>query len=261
LKKPTLKHRAVVIPDQHFPIADRKAVNVALKIIEKVKPDRFINLGDVLENDEVSAWKFKGKALPSLEFQLPQIDKMLEESNKWIDEFDDVLDWVNCKNKWVLAGNHDIWLDNFVTSKVGMHPILESYTFRKACRWDERGYVYRDFNDPLLLGKLAFLHGAFATKYSASKHLEAYGSNIIFGHTHSIERHTLTKLQGGTIGAWSMGCLKSKRSEDNRWLRGRLHTWSHCVGIVDWFTNGNFKVEQVEIVNGVTSLWGEMIYG
>lgn len=261
MKKPTLKHRAVVIPDQHFPIADRKAVNVALKIIEKVKPDRFINLGDVLENEEVSAWRFKGKALPSLEFQLPMIDKMLEESNKWINEFDDVLEWISCKDKWILAGNHDEWLDNFVNSKVGSHPVLKEYTFRKACRWDERGYKYLPYNKPLKLGKLAFIHGAYATKYSASKHLEAYGSNIIFGHTHSIERHTLTKLEGGTIGAWSMGTLKSKKAEDNKWLRGRLHTWSHCVGIVDWFSNGNFKVEQVEIVDGTTSLWGEIIYG
>jgi predicted phosphodiesterase len=261
LKKPTLKHRAVVIPDQHFPIADRKAINVALKIIEKVKPDRFINLGDVLENEEVSAWKYKGKALPSLEFQLPQIDSMLKPCNKWIDEFDDVLEWIDCKDKWILAGNHDEWLDNFVNSKVGSHPVLKEYTFRKACRWDERGYKYLPYNKPLRLGKLAFIHGAYATKYSASKHLEAYGSNIIFGHTHSIERHTLTKLEGGTIGAWSMGALKSKKAEDNKWLRGRLHTWSHCVGIVDWFSNGNFKVEQVEIVDGTTSLWGEMIYG
>jgi len=261
LKKPTLTHRAVVIPDQHFPIADRKAINVALKIIERVKPDRFINLGDVLENEEVSAWKYKGKALPSLEFQLPQIDDMLKVCNRWIDEFDDVLEWVDCKEKWILAGNHDEWLDNFVSSKVGSHPVLKEYTFRKACNWDGRGYKYLNYNKPLILGKIAFIHGAYATKHSASKHLEAYGSNIIFGHTHSIERHTLTKLEGGTIGAWSMGCLKSTKAENNKWLRGRLHTWSHCVGIVDWFSNGNFKVEQVEIVNGATSLWGEMIHG
>ena len=41
--------RAVVIPDQHFPIHDEKAVKVVLKAIEEIKPDIFINLGDVGE--------------------------------------------------------------------------------------------------------------------------------------------------------------------------------------------------------------------
>jgi len=31
--------------------------------------------------------------------------------------------------------------------------------------------------------------------------------------------------------------------------------------VVDWFTNGEFKVEIVEIVNGKTTLWGDIIDG
>jgi hypothetical protein len=47
----------------------------------------------------------------------------------------------------------------------------------------------------------------------------------------------------------------------NKWLKGRLTNWNHAFGIVDWFDNGNFKVEVVEIVKGVTSIWGETIIG
>ena len=53
--------RAFVIPDQHFPIHDQLAVDVTLKALEIVKPDIFINLGDVGEWESVSAWKYKGK--------------------------------------------------------------------------------------------------------------------------------------------------------------------------------------------------------
>ena len=81
----------------------------------------------------------------------------------------------------------------------------------------------------------------------------------MYGHTHDIQRHTLTKL-GGTIGAWSMGCLKDMSPENNKWLRGRLHNWNHAVAIVDWFKNGDFKVEVIEIINGKTTLWGKEIY-
>ena len=51
--------RAIVIPDQHFPIHDESAVKVVLKAIEFVKPDIFINLGDVGDWESVSAWAYK----------------------------------------------------------------------------------------------------------------------------------------------------------------------------------------------------------
>jgi hypothetical protein len=156
----------------------------------------------------------------------------------------------------MVTGNHDIWLDYFVER----YPYLKGYKFKEACRLKDRKYKYLDHNEPLKIGKLTFIHGAYTTTYHAKKHLEAYGENIMYGHTHDVQRHTLTKL-GGTIGAWSMGCLKDMARDKNKWLRGRLHNWQHAFGIVDWFDRGNFKVDVVEIVNGKTSVWGEAIDG
>ena len=250
----SITKRAIVIPDQHFPIEDKKAVSVTLKAIEVVKPDLFINLGDVGEWESVSAWKYKKIKRPPLEYQIPEIDKEIRLVNKGLDAFDKALEKVGCKWKIMCAGNHDEWLDAFVKQ----YPYMEEYTFREACHLDERGYDYHPYNEPVKIGKLTFIHGAYATTYHAKKHLEAYGENIIYGHTHDIQRHTLTKL-GGTIGAWSMGCLKDMRAEKNEWLRGRLHNWNHAFAIVDWFKNGDFKVEVVEIINGKTTVWGKEI--
>ena len=36
--------RAVVFPDQHYPLHDVKAVNVALQVLEIARPDIFVNL-------------------------------------------------------------------------------------------------------------------------------------------------------------------------------------------------------------------------
>ena len=251
------KHRrAVVIPDQHFPIHDQAAVNVVLKAIELVKPNIFINLGDVGEWESVSAWKYKGKKLPELEYQLPFIDKEIEEVNKGIDMFDKVLDKIKCKERYICAGNHDEWLDAFVER----YPYMKDYTFRKACKWDERGYKYLPYNYPLRIGKLTFIHGAFATINHAKKHLDTYGANIVYGHTHDIQRMTGTKLNG-TIGSWSLGCLKDMSREQNKWLRGRLHNWAHCFGIIDWFSTGDFRMDVVDIHKGKTFVWGQTIDG
>ena len=83
---------------------------------------------------------------------------------------------------------------------------------------------------------------------------------IVYGHTHDIQRHTLTKLNGN-IGAWALGCLKKMYHKNNKWLKGRLHNWGHAFAIVDWFSNGEFKVEVVEIIDGKTTVWGELIDG
>jgi len=245
--------RGVIIPDQHFPLHDERAVEVVLKCIKRIKPDIFINLGDVGEWESVSSWKYKKIKQPPLEYQLPFIDKDIEEVNKGLDLFDNVLP-LKCK-KIMLEGNHDDWLNRFVER----YPYMKDYTFRKACRLDERKYQYNAFNHPVKIGKLNFIHGAYATVYHAKKHLEAYGANICYGHTHDVQRHTLTKLDSGTIGAWSMGCLKDMSRDKNKWLMGRLHNWNHAFGIIDWFSNGNFKIEVVEIIKGVTSLWGKEI--
>ena len=45
------------------------------------------------------------------------------------------------------------------------------------------------------------------------------------------------------------------------WLKNRLHNWNHAFGIIDWFSNGDFKVEIIEIINGRTTLWGKQING
>ena len=181
--------RAVVIPDQHFPIHDESAVKVVLKAIEVVKPDIFINLGDVGEWNSVSGHRYKRQKRPPLEYQLPEIDKEVKAVNKQIDRFDKVLDKVKCNTRHILAGNHDEWLDAFVEE----NPYLEQYLFRNACKWDDRGYEYRKYNEVLTIGKLSFVHGAYTTTTHAKTHLERYGTNIMYGHTHDVSRFSSTR--------------------------------------------------------------------
>ena len=252
------KHKtALIASDQHFPLHDPKAISCTLQAIEIVKPDIFINIGDVGEWESVSAWKWKGKKCPPLEYQTPIIEEDIEDVNEGMDLFDTALDKVKCKTKHMLEGNHDDWTNRFVER----YPYMAQYAFKNAVSLKKRGNVYHTYNKPLKIGKVNFIHGAYATTYHAKKHLEAYGSNIVYGHTHDIQRHSLTKLDSGTIGAWSIGCLKDMRPEKNKWLRGRLHNWNHAFAIVNFYPNNNFQVEVIEIQKGECFVWGEHIIG
>ena len=246
----------MVIPDQHYPLHDTKAINVVIKSIQKIKPEIFINLGDVGEWETVSHWNWRKRKRPPLEYLLPMVDEEIRQVNGCIDQIDRALAWGGCKEKYILTGNHDAWLDSFVET----YPYMRNYTFAKACRWEKRGYNLLPHNKPLKMGKLALIHGAYVCLHHAKKHLASYGCSIMYGHTHDIQRHTITRIDN-SIGAWSMGCLKKMDSDNNQWLSGRLNNWGHAFAVVDFFDDGDFKVEVVEIINGRTSLWGEIIEG
>ena len=175
-----------------------------------------------------------------------------------MDIIDASLDKAKCKQRHFIQGNHEVWLDKFVTK----HPYLPQYETKKALKLKERKYKYWEYisHKKLKIGKLNFTHGDYVPIHHAKKHLSSYKENIMYGHTHDLQRFTDTGL-GGTQSAWSMGCLKDMSSDKNKWLRGNLHNWNHAFAIVDWFSNGDFKVEVVEIIDGRTSVWGKYIDG
>ena len=249
--------RAIVTPDKHFPIHDKKAISVVCQAIELVKPDTYIDLGDTGEWEHFSSHYWKGRSAKPMEDLIPLLDKDVSDVNAGMDIIDKSLDKVNCKERHFVQGNHEVWLDKFVVR----YPYLKEYTTYNALRLKERGYKYHPYNRKKLLkkGKLNFTHGKYVPKYHAFKHLDMYGESIMYGHTHDLQRFTKTTA-GGTISAWSLGCLKDIEADED-WLSGRLTNWNHAFAIIDWYKGGNYKVEVVEIIKGQTSLWGKLIEG
>jgi len=259
-QKSKIVKRALVTPDKHVPLHDKAAINVVKKAIEIVKPDIYIDLGDLGEWESVSYWQWARKKKPPLEYITPRIDKDIKAVNEFLDDIDECLDKVGCKKKYICAGNHDEWLDIFVNE----HPYLPQYKFKEACKFKERGYkVYQAGFPPekwLKEGKLHFYHGHHKSGlHHAKAHLQL-GGNVMYGHHHSLQQASVTHIDGPK-SAWSAGCLKDMSHEKNKWLKGRAITWAHAFAVVDFFRGGLFTVHMVQIINGKTSLWGELIDG
>ena len=83
--------RAIVTPDKHFPLHDKAAIKCLTKTIEIVKPDKYIDLGDVGEWHSFSAWRFKRKKAPPLEYLVDDFDKDIKDVNKGMDCIDESL--------------------------------------------------------------------------------------------------------------------------------------------------------------------------
>ena len=249
--------RVIVTPDKHFPIHDRAAINVLCQAIEIIKPDAYVDLGDMLEGESVSHWRWKRKKRPPLEYQIPLIEKEIEEANKGIDQIDEALDKAGVKEKHITMGNHDQWFEHFVEE----YPFLTQYKFKNVIKADERVYKITECGKLLKMGKLHFYHGHhFAGVQHTRNHLLRYGCNLIYGHHHDIQQSSVTHIDG-TKSAWSIGCLKRMDSETNHWLGGREHNWSHGFAVIDFYDGGFFNVQPIVIQNGRTSIWGQMIEG
>ena len=256
-KKKGVVRRAIVTPDKHFPLADIPAIKVVCKAIEIVKPDIYIDLGDVGEWHGCSHWQWKKKKRPPLEYQLPFIEQDIIDVNKGMDIIDEALDKANCKERHMIEGNHDDWMNYFVDE----HPYLQEKRFKECVNLKKRGYKYHQAGEYLKIGKLAFYHGHhFAGIQHTRNHLLRLGTNVMYGHHHDIQQSSVTHLDGQK-SAWSIGCLKDMSKEQNLWLGGRNHNWSHAFAIVDFYESGLFTVHVIQIINGKTSLWGEVIDG
>ena len=257
MPKEDILKTAIVTPDKHFPLHDKKAISIVCQAIEIVKPDIYVDLGDTGEWEYFSTHYWKGRNAKPMEYLMPLLDFDIKAVNAGMDWIDESLDKAGTKERHFVQGNHEVWLDKFVTR----HPYLSQYKTKNALRLKERGYKFHPYNRKkcLKIGKLNFTHGKYTTKYHSQKHLEHYGESIMYGHTHDLQRHTATKA-GGTISSWSLGCLKDIEADED-WLGGRLTNWNHAFAIVNWFKGGNFTVEVVEIIKGKASMWGKIING
>ena len=249
--------RVIVTPDKHFPLADKKAISCLTQSIEIVRPDIYIDLGDVGEWHGCSHWQWRKKKRPPLEYQTPFIDKDIKDVNKGLDIIDESLDKIGCQDKHMIEGNHDDWMNRFVDE----NPFLKGYRFEKCVNLEKRGYKYHPIGRYFQIGKLALYHGHhFAGINHTRNHLMRLGKSVMYGHHHDIQQSSVTPLDG-VKSAWSIGCLKDMTAETNEWLGGRQHNWSHAFAIVDFFEKGYFTVHVIQIINGKTSLWGELIKG
>ena len=249
--------RYIVTPDKHYPFEDKKAIGCLIKAIEIVKPSGYIDLGDLGEWESVSHWQWRKKKRPPLEYQLPFVEKEIEQVNLGLDRIDEALDKTNCKEKHLCEGNHDEWLNRFVYE----HPYLGHMRFKRAMKLADRVYVFHPIGKLLKIGKLNFYHGHhYAGIHHTRNHLLRMGANLMYGHHHDIQQCSVTHVDGPK-SAWSIGCLKDMSSNANVWLNNRGHNWGHAFAIVDFFKGGRFTVHVVNIVKGETSLWGEVIKG
>lgn len=93
-------------------------------------------------------------------------------------------------------------------------------------------------------------HGITACKHAAFRHVERFGGNVVYGHTHRADSAIINTVASTIIGAWSPGCLSQRvrlwnhQNQPDSWTRG------YHVQFVS--KSGLFQPVNVSIVGGAS---------
>ena len=241
--------RGIVFPDLHFPIHDKKAYHLVMEFTRWLKPDFFVNLGDLGHFSGISHWN-KKKYQIRKDYPIKRdLDlcynhhKALREINKDADIF-------------TLGGNHESWMDQWLVD----HPEMDKYIdengneqegyfdFRRDMGIKEFGVDYiPSEKQPTKIGKLRLLHGWFLGIHHAKKHSEHIHHSTLYGHAHDVQSHTPNNIDPRhRYISWCLGHLSDEKKAD--YMKNRPSNWMLCFGVLEIEPDrGSFTVHPIPI--------------
>ena len=244
-KKPKDIYRVIILPDLHCPFQDTKTLSAVEKFMADYYWDEYVNLGDLMDFDQLSS--FNKEKLRKLEAR--RILKDYEIANEILDRHQNIIRKNNKKAKFtLLEGNHEERMERFLDKVPQFEGILE---IEIGLKLKERGFKWvKSWTERELhkIGKLHFSHGDYISKYHASKMVDSYGVNMVYGHTHDVQNYTKTIMgKDKHIMAQSMGHLANENKLD--YIKNRPNNWCQAVGIAEIRPDGSFNLNLITIRN------------
>lgn len=169
-----MKYKSIlVVPDTHVPFHDVRAWKETLRSIRQIQPWGVVIIGDFADFYSVSSHS-----------RNPQRKHELHREVKAVNAELDRLAAAYSGPVCFVEGNHEDRLRRYLWDKApelfGLVDIPELF------KLPQRGWKHVPYRQSLKVGKVTFKHdyGGKAGKYAAEQSLEAFGGNLVIGHTH-----------------------------------------------------------------------------
>jgi hypothetical protein len=246
------------------PTHDPAAIDVSLALLQELRPDRVVLVGDNLDLPELGKYRlspaFQQTTQAAIDYATTLVARLRALT-------DGPIDW--------LAGNHEErlqhWLMDNARAAFGLRqgaspdgwPVL---SVPHLCRLTEHGVTYRPgypASDLWLTDNLKVIHGdrVKSRGSTAHKYLDEQKVSVIYGHVHRIEvaHRTREDIDGpAEIMAASPGCLaridgavpstRQGLDLDGRPLQ-RAEDWQQGIGVVTIHADG-WQYEHARISGG-----------
>jgi len=226
--------KIIVIPDVHLTTDVPEEYEVVKRFIADQKPDEVILLGDFMDCSSLSHWNDSKSR--SMEGQ--RWNKEIKVANKELDFLQEHASKVS-----FLEGNHENWVEQYVEKHPEMEGLIE---IPMKLKLKKRGIQWHKYNDLYQVGNLHFTHGCYTGKYHAAKHLQSFGCNIVYGHSHSTQTAMMNMKMQDTHMSYGLGCLCDHKPE---YMKNRPANWINQFAVVYINTEGDFNVYPVNITN------------
>lgn len=244
--------KAIVLPDIHWPLHNKKAVAVVFKFIKWFKPDIVILGGDAMEMGPACHWdKEKGNLRKS------EGQRLLKDYQGFDKDILTPIEQMCPKaRKIYLGGNHELWAERLVDEFPALEGIVE---VENALKLEQRGwewipYLVKQQNGGvhkglLRLGKLTIVHGEYTNKYHASKTADTFQKSVLYQHTHDLQMYTKVTVEDPNDyhSCFSIGCLCDRSPQ---YLWGKPNRWVHAFAVIYLQDNGAYNVYVPVIVKG-----------
>jgi len=235
---------AAICSDVHIPEHDLRAWEGFLAWVSDWQPDEVVLAGDILELESCS--RHGGTGSPA---------HFTEEIAAGRAELERLRALVPKAAITYLEGNHETRLSRLTVSET---PTLEgALDIPSQLDLAGLGIAWRKEGEKHSLGKLDVVHGWYANKYHAAKHVEVMGGSVLYGHTHRPQTYMMATAEG-VRGGFGNGCL---RSLDPAWFNGRPSGWVHGFSVVHVWADGSFQVTPIWLTRSRRFAYGGKVYG
>ena len=248
----------VIIPDSHGSSIDPKACTAFLHDLELINPSEIVMLGDHLECGGFLAQHHTLGYVAQSKYTFADDAAAC---NQFLDKIQEVSD---CQIHYI-EGNHERRIQNWIVTQTLKNPKDAEYVMsmfsldnviflsKRGIRLIQQGEFYDKVKLPstIKLGHCYFTHGSSTAKHAASVHVQKFGGNIVYGHTHRRDSYTIKTVKAGEIGGWSPGCLCKLQP---LWMHTNPTDWAHGYGLQMVRSNGEFLHINVPIIDGKSLL-------
>jgi len=255
-------HSRVFIGDLHGYAQDPKAVSALLADMEKLEPSEICLLGDMVDCGGFLAQHhtmgFVAEARYSFADDVAACNDFLTRLQEACPEARVVY----------LEGNHEHRIEKWCVTQTLRHEkdarmLFELFSPVSVLRLEERGIRYISQSEMVrgvkIRGTFKYgrkcevyaTHGITACKHAAARHVERFGGNIVYGHTHRADSYIINTVAATLIGAWSPGCLCQRV---RLWNHNQPDNWATGYHLQLVSRTGLFQPIQVKLVNGQSLL-------
>lgn len=213
--------KIITISDLHIPYHDDDAIEWAINVIRKEKPDKLVIAGDVLDCTGLSRFVPISGSL-TLQEEIDAANSVLDTIEKRIPKKTNVV---------FILGNHEARLDKYIMTHA--RHLDGMISLSKELRLRKRGWKYIPYGGYIDIDRIRYIHGVTIRKWagmSALLDVQVEHKSIVRGHSHRLAC-CYTSTRDSVFFAMETGCL-CDLTQPYLMDRGGFADWTQGLGIV-----------------------------